>query len=108
PLACRSGRAVSPADDGPGSSGGILLARCRRDRSRIDSGILTSPRRRAGMKDALKRVGRVLLWPLRRFFDPRFEGVAGAMNQVVISNAESTAVLGRSIADVQATTEAAA
>ncbi len=57
------------------------------------------------MKEALKRVGRVLLWPLRRFFDPRFQGVAAAMNQVVVSNAESTAVLGRSIADVQATTE---
>ena len=26
------------------------------------------------MKAALKRVGRVLLWPLRRFFDPRFQG----------------------------------
>ena len=57
------------------------------------------------MKAALKRVGRVLLWPLRRFFDPRFQGIAAALNQVVTSNAESTVVLGRSIADVQATTE---
>jgi SAM-dependent methyltransferase len=57
------------------------------------------------MKDALKRVGRVLLWPLRRFFDPRFQGLSEAMNQVIVSNAESTAVLGRSLAEIQATTE---
>jgi SAM-dependent methyltransferase len=57
------------------------------------------------MKAALKRVGRVLLWPLRRFFDPRFGGVVAAVNQVAASNVESTAVLGRSVADVQATTD---
>jgi SAM-dependent methyltransferase len=57
------------------------------------------------MKEALKRVGRIVLWPLRRFFDPRFQGVSEAINQVVVSNAESTAILGRSIAEVQAATE---
>jgi 2-polyprenyl-3-methyl-5-hydroxy-6-metoxy-1,4-benzoquinol methylase len=57
------------------------------------------------MKDALKRVGRVLLWPLRRFFDPRFQGIAAAVNQVAASNAESTAILGRSLAEVQAATD---
>lgn len=57
------------------------------------------------MRDAVKRVGRVLLWPVRRFFDPRFHGVLAAIDQVVVSNAETTAVLGRSVAEVQATTE---
>src|SRR3954451_4051520 len=57
------------------------------------------------MKEALKRVGRALLWPLRRFFDPRFQGVAAAVNQVAVSNAESTAILGRSLAEVQAATD---
>ena len=57
------------------------------------------------MKEALKRVGRIVLWPLRRFFDPRFQGVSEAINQVVISDAESTAILGRSLAEIQAATE---
>jgi 2-polyprenyl-3-methyl-5-hydroxy-6-metoxy-1,4-benzoquinol methylase len=57
------------------------------------------------MKDALRRLGKTLLWPMRRFFDPRFQGVAAATNQLVVSNAESTAVLGRSLAELQATTE---
>jgi SAM-dependent methyltransferase len=57
------------------------------------------------MKDALRRVGRMLLWPLRRFFDPRFQGISEAINQIVISNAESTAVLGRSLAEVEAANE---
>lgn len=54
------------------------------------------------MKDLLKRIGRAVLWPLRRFFDPRFQGVSEAINQVVASNAESAAILGRSIAEAHA------
>jgi 2-polyprenyl-3-methyl-5-hydroxy-6-metoxy-1,4-benzoquinol methylase len=57
------------------------------------------------MKEALKRVGRALLWPWRRFFDPRFQGIAAAVNQVAASNAESTAILGRSLSEIQAATE---
>src|SRR5215218_6157206 len=57
------------------------------------------------MRAALKRVGRVLLWPLRRFFDPRFQGLSDGIGQVIASNAESTTVLGRSVADTQATAE---
>jgi SAM-dependent methyltransferase len=57
------------------------------------------------MKEALTRVGRTVLWPLRRFFDPRFQGVSEAINQVVVSNAESTAILGRMLAEIQVATE---
>jgi 2-polyprenyl-3-methyl-5-hydroxy-6-metoxy-1,4-benzoquinol methylase len=57
------------------------------------------------VKGALKRFGRILLWPLRRFFDPRFGGLSEGIGQVIGSNVESTAVLGRSVAEVQATVE---
>ena len=61
------------------------------------------------MKDALKRFVRLLLWPLRRFFDPRFQGVvdgvSAAVHQVVASNAESAALIGRSVSELEATTE---
>jgi SAM-dependent methyltransferase len=53
----------------------------------------------------VKRIGRFVLWPASRFFDPRFQGVSDAMNQVIVANSESIALLGRSIAEVEATAE---
>ncbi len=53
----------------------------------------------------VKRIVYFLLWPLRRFFDPRFHGVSEAMNQVIVANSESTALLGRSLAEIEALSE---
>jgi methyltransferase family protein len=57
------------------------------------------------VKEALKRFGRTLLWPLRRFFDPRFGGVMAAVEANVQATMESTELLGRAIADVHASVQ---
>jgi hypothetical protein len=46
-----------------------------------------------------------LLWPLRRVIDPRFDDIQYGLNQVIVANAESTALLGRSLAAVEAAAE---
>jgi SAM-dependent methyltransferase len=59
------------------------------------------------VKEALKRLGRTLLWPIRRFFDPRFQGVIAAVEANVQATIESTELLGRAIADVHASVQEA-
>jgi len=59
------------------------------------------------VKEALKRLGRTLLWPFRRFFDPRFQGVIAAVEANVQATIESTELLGRAIADVHASVQEA-
>src|SRR2546423_5725668 len=58
------------------------------------------------MKQLVKRVGRLLLWPLMRFFDPRFEGINHALHANTVASIEATTLLGRSIADLQAQVDA--
>jgi SAM-dependent methyltransferase len=57
------------------------------------------------MKDLLKRVGRIVLWPLRRFFDPRFHGLATAIESDVRVTLEATDLLGRSLAETTSLVE---
>jgi Methyltransferase domain len=45
------------------------------------------------LKRFLKRIGRAIAWPARRFFDPRFNGVIGAVE----AGTERTEFLGRSV-----------
>ena len=45
------------------------------------------------MKRFLKRIGRAIAWPARRFFDPRFQGVVDSVE----AGAERTEFLGRSV-----------
>jgi 2-polyprenyl-3-methyl-5-hydroxy-6-metoxy-1,4-benzoquinol methylase len=40
-----------------------------------------------------RRIGRAILWPLRRFFDPRFAGIAAAQNATIARQDEARAVL---------------
>jgi Methyltransferase domain len=54
------------------------------------------------LKNAVKRFGRFLLWPMRRFFDPRFAGLEAAIRENVQATRDATDLLGRSIAEVQA------
>jgi hypothetical protein len=54
------------------------------------------------LKQALKRVALFLLWPVRRFFDPRFAGIASAMEANIQATVEATEMLGRSLDEVQA------
>src|SRR5919201_5838098 len=54
------------------------------------------------MREVLKRIARVILWPLSRFFDPRFEGLNQALHANTVASIEATTLLGRSIADLQA------
>jgi hypothetical protein len=58
------------------------------------------------MKDALKRIARIVLWPARRFFDPRFAGLGAAVHENTRATLDSTELLGRSIADVNNRLEA--
>jgi len=51
------------------------------------------------MRQLLKRVGRIVLWPLRRFFDPRFAGLGAAVEANVHATLDSTELLGRSLAE---------
>jgi SAM-dependent methyltransferase len=59
------------------------------------------------VKAILKRIGRVLLWPLRRFFDPRFAGLEAAIRENVRATLEANELLGRSVADVHASLQEA-
>jgi hypothetical protein len=59
------------------------------------------------MKQLLKRIGRALLWPMRRFFDPRFGGIAEGVEANVRATLDSTELLGRAIADVHASVQEA-
>src|SRR5919204_768327 len=54
------------------------------------------------MREVLKRIARVILWPLSRFFDPRFEGLNQALHANTVASIEATTLLGRSIAELQA------
>jgi 2-polyprenyl-3-methyl-5-hydroxy-6-metoxy-1,4-benzoquinol methylase len=58
------------------------------------------------VKQALKRVGLFILWPVRRFFDPRFEGIAAAMQANIHATTEATEMLGRSLDELQARVDA--
>ena len=58
------------------------------------------------MKELVKRIAKAILWPLSRFFDPRFEGINQALHVNTLASIEATTLLGRSIADLQAQTEA--
>jgi SAM-dependent methyltransferase len=59
------------------------------------------------MKNAVKRVGRFLLWPARRFFDPRFAGLEAAVRENVQATLDATDLIGRSIAEVRAAVDEA-
>ncbi|HUK94110.1 MAG TPA: DUF268 domain-containing protein [Gaiellaceae bacterium] len=48
------------------------------------------------MKRFLRRIGRAITWPVRRFFDPRFQGVI----DTVEAGTERTELVGRSVEDV--------
>jgi hypothetical protein len=52
------------------------------------------------LKNALKRLGRFVLWPVRRFFDPRFAGLEAAIRENVQVTLDATDLLGRSIAEM--------
>ena len=58
------------------------------------------------VKQALKRVALFILWPLRRFFDPRFAGIAAAMQANTHATVEATELLGRSLDELQAGVDA--
>jgi 2-polyprenyl-3-methyl-5-hydroxy-6-metoxy-1,4-benzoquinol methylase len=59
------------------------------------------------LKNASRRLGRFLLWPARRFFDPRFAGLEAAIRENVQVTLDATDLLGRSIADVRAAVDEA-
>jgi len=52
------------------------------------------------LKNALKRFGRFLLWPARRFFDPRFAGLEAAIRENTQVTLDATDLLGRSISEM--------
>ena len=58
------------------------------------------------VKQALKRVALFILWPVRRFFDPRFAGIAAAMQANIHATVEATELLGRSLDELQARVDA--
>jgi 2-polyprenyl-3-methyl-5-hydroxy-6-metoxy-1,4-benzoquinol methylase len=58
------------------------------------------------VKQALKRVALFILWPVRRFFDPRFAGIAAAMQASIHATIESTEMLGRSLDELQSRVDA--
>ena len=58
------------------------------------------------VKQALKRVALFILWPVRRFFDPRFAGIASAMQANIHATIEATEMLGRSLDELQARVDA--
>ena len=58
------------------------------------------------IKQALKRVALFILWPVRRFFDPRFAGIAAAMQANIHATIEATEMLGRSLDELQAQVDA--
>jgi hypothetical protein len=59
------------------------------------------------LKNALRRLGRFLLWPVRRFFDPRFAGLEAAIRENVQVTLDATELLGRSVAEVRAAVDEA-
>lgn len=59
------------------------------------------------LKSTLRRFGRFVLWPVRRFFDPRFGGLEAAVRENVQLTLDSTHLLGRSIADLRAAVDEA-
>src|SRR5262249_25955459 len=54
------------------------------------------------LKDVVRRIGRFLLWPARRFFDPRLAGLEAAIRENVQVTIGATDLLGRWIAEVRA------
>jgi 2-polyprenyl-3-methyl-5-hydroxy-6-metoxy-1,4-benzoquinol methylase len=58
------------------------------------------------IKLAAKRIVLALLWPVRRFFDPRFQGIAAAMQANVAATTEATELLGRSLDELNSRMEA--
>lgn len=53
-----------------------------------------------GLKRAVRSIVRGLLWPIRRFFDPRFAGIASAIQADVAATVEASEVLGRALDDL--------
>ena len=49
------------------------------------------------LKAGLKAIARVILWPISRFFDPGFAGIAAAVQADVMATTEATELLGRSL-----------
>jgi len=58
------------------------------------------------LKSAARSIVLAILWPIRRFFDPRFAGVAAAVQANVMATTEATELIGRSLDDLQARIEA--
>jgi len=57
------------------------------------------------LRQLAKRLVRAIMWPARRFFDPRFAGMGEAINQVIVANDETSAVVGRGVSEVEALAE---
>jgi 2-polyprenyl-3-methyl-5-hydroxy-6-metoxy-1,4-benzoquinol methylase len=57
------------------------------------------------LKLLAKRIVLALLWPLRRFFDPRFQGIAAAMQANVAATTEATELIGRSLDELNSRME---
>jgi 2-polyprenyl-3-methyl-5-hydroxy-6-metoxy-1,4-benzoquinol methylase len=52
------------------------------------------------LKQVVRSIGRAILWPVRRFFDPRFAGIAAAIQGNVAATVEATELLGRALDDL--------
>jgi 2-polyprenyl-3-methyl-5-hydroxy-6-metoxy-1,4-benzoquinol methylase len=52
------------------------------------------------LKLAVRSIVRAILWPIRRFFDPRFGGIASAVQANVAATVEATELLGRALDDL--------
>jgi 2-polyprenyl-3-methyl-5-hydroxy-6-metoxy-1,4-benzoquinol methylase len=57
------------------------------------------------LKGVLKKIALALLWPFRRFFDPRFAGLAAAMQANIDATTGATELLGRSLDELRARLE---
>jgi SAM-dependent methyltransferase len=60
----------------------------------------------SALKGIVKRIARFVLWPVRRFFDPRFAGLAASVEANTRATLDSAELLGRSLRDVQGLVEA--
>ena len=58
------------------------------------------------LKLAVRSIVRAILWPIRRFFDPRFAGIASAVQSNVAATVEATELLGRAMDDLSSRMDA--
>jgi 2-polyprenyl-3-methyl-5-hydroxy-6-metoxy-1,4-benzoquinol methylase len=58
------------------------------------------------LKLAVRGLVRAILWPVRRFFDPRFAGIASAVQANVAATVEATELLGRALDELNSRVDA--